>query len=115
VNPVDLLVVAVLALAVVGGLCAGFIATLYGLVSWLLSLLLAFALLGGAAKLVVDLTGIAARAARAIGFVVVLLVAEGAFALVGRFAVWPLVRIAHATALALTVAGTVTADTSAEY
>lgn len=98
VNPVDLLVVAVLALAVVGGIRAGFIATLYGLVSWLLSLVLAFGLLGPASKLIVDVAGIAAPAARAVGFVVVLLAVEGVFALVGRLAVGPLVRIVHATA-----------------
>jgi len=90
--------VAVLVLAVIGGIRAGFIATLYGLVSWLLSLLVAFASLSTAAKLVVDLTGIAAPAARAVGFIVVLLVAEGLFALGGRFAVWPLVRVVHASA-----------------
>lgn len=89
---------AVLVLAVIGGIRAGFIATLYGLVSWLLSLLVAFASLSTAAKLVVDLTGIAAPAARAVGFIVVLLVAEGLFALGGRFAVWPLVRVVHASA-----------------
>ncbi len=81
-----------------GGIRAGFIATLYGLVSWLLSLLLAFGLLGGASKIVVDLTGMAAPAARAIGFVIVLLAVEGVFALGGRFVVWPLVRVVHATA-----------------
>ncbi|MBM4434458.1 MAG: serine protease [Chloroflexi bacterium] len=97
-NPVDLLVVAILALAVVGGVRAGFIATLYGLVTWLLSLLLAFAFLGAASKAVVDLTGMAAPAARAVGFVAVLLVAEGLFALGGRFAIWPLVRVVHASA-----------------
>lgn len=96
-NPVDLLIVAVLALAVVGGIRSGFIATLYGLVTWLLSLLLAFALLGTASRAVVDLTGMAAPAARAIGFVIVLLVAEGLFALGGRFAVWPLVKVVHAS------------------
>jgi len=95
-NPVDLLVVAVLVLAVVGGIRSGFIATLYGLVSWLLSLLVAFALLSSAARIVVDLTGVPAPAARAIGFVVVLLAVEGLFALGGRFAIWPLVRAVHA-------------------
>lgn len=97
-NPVDLLVVAILALAVVGGIRAGFIATLYGLVSWLVSLVLAFALLAGAAKVAVDLTGVAAPAARAIGFVVVLLAAETVFAVLGRFAVSPLVKVVHASA-----------------
>lgn len=102
-NPVDLLVVAVLVLAVVGGIRSGFIATLYGLVSWLISLVLAFALLGAASRLVVDLTGIPAPAARAIGFIVVLLAAEGLFGLGGRFAILPLVRVVHASAAGRTV------------
>lgn len=88
-----------LVLAVIGGVRAGFIATLYGLASWLLSLVLAFAVLGGAARLVVDLTGMAAPAARALAFVVVLLAVEGGFALAGRFIVRPLVRAAHASAV----------------
>ena len=65
--------------------------------SWLVSLVLAFALLSGLAKVVVDLTGMAAPAARAVAFVVVLLAVEGVFAVGGRFAVWPLVRAIHAS------------------
>lgn len=98
-NPVDLLVVAILALAVVGGIRSGFIATFFGLVSWLISLVLAFALLGVASRLVVDATGIAAPAARAVGFVFVLLAAETVFAVLGRFAIWPLVKVVHASAV----------------
>lgn len=97
-NPVDLLIVAVLALAVVGGIRAGFIATLYGLVSWVVALLIAFALVGAVSKAVIDATAVAAPAGRAIGFVVVLLAAETAFAVLGRFAVWPLVKVVHASA-----------------
>jgi uncharacterized protein YkwD len=55
-----------------------------------------FALLGAAAQLVIDVTGMAAPAARAVGFVIVLLAVEGAFALGGRFLVVPLVRFVHA-------------------
>lgn len=95
-DPVDLLVVAVLVLAVVGGLRSGFIATLYGLVSWLLSLFVAFAALGVSSRLVIEITGIAAPAGRGVGFVSVLLLVEGVFALAGRRAVWPLVRRVHA-------------------
>ncbi len=96
-NPVDLLVVAIVALAVVGGIRAGFIATTYGLVTWVLSLVAAFALLGGASRLIVGATGMPAPAARAVAFVAVLLIVEGAFTLAGRVLVWPLVRIAHAS------------------
>lgn len=98
-NPVDLLVIAVLALAIVTGIRAGFIATLYGLASWLLSLILAFALLGPLADLIVSLSGVAAPVARAIAFVAVLLAVEGIFSLVGRVVVWPLVQVVHATGM----------------
>ncbi len=84
-------------LAVVGGIRSGFIATLYGLVSWIVSLLLAFATLAAAAEIVVELTGIAAPAARAVGFIVVLLAIEGLFAVAARFVVSPLIQSVHAT------------------
>jgi hypothetical protein len=83
-------------LAGVAGIRSGFIATLYGLVSWVVSLVLAFALLGAAAEAVIALTGLAAPAARAIAFVLVLLAIEGAFALLARSVVTPLVASVHA-------------------
>lgn len=64
--------------------------------SWVVSLVLAFALLGAASEAVVALTGVAAPAARAIAFVVVLLAIEGAFAVLSRFVVSPLVASVHA-------------------
>ncbi len=84
-------------LAVVGGIRSGFIATLYGLVSWLVALLLAFALLGAAAGVVIDLTGMPAPAARAVGFILVLLAIEGVFAVAARFLLAPLIASGHAT------------------
>lgn len=91
--------VAVVVLAIASGIRAGFIATLYGLLSWVLSLLIAFATLGAMAKAVVDIAHIPAPVARGVAFVVVLLAVEGTFALVGRFAVWPVVRFVHAMPL----------------
>lgn len=99
-NPIDLLIVAVVVLAVASGIRSGFIATLYGLLSWMLSLVVAFVALGGAARLVVDATGMPAPAARGVAFVAVLLIAEGVFAIVGRFAVWPVVRFVHMNPMA---------------
>ncbi len=64
--------------------------------SWVVSLVLAFALLGAVAEAVIALTGLAAPAARAIGFVLVLLAIEGAFALLARSVVTPLVASVHA-------------------
>lgn len=65
--------------------------------SWVVSLLLAFATLGAAAEIVVELTSIPAPAARAVGFIVVLLAIEGLFAVAARFVVAPLIRTVHAT------------------
>lgn len=98
-NPVDLLVVAVLALGIVGGIRAGFVATLYGLITWLLALVFAFALLSPAAKVVVDLTRMPAPAGRSIAFVIVLLLVEGVFSLIGRVAISPLIRLIHSTSV----------------
>lgn len=86
-----------MALAIVAGIRAGFVATTYGLVSWVLSLVLAFALLGPAAQLLVSFTGMAAPVARAIGFVAVLLVVEGLFSVGGRFVITPLISVIHSS------------------
>ncbi len=65
--------------------------------SWLLSLVLAFALLATVSTWIVGLTRMAAPEGRAVAFVIVLLVVEAAFSLVGRVVVWPLVQVVHAT------------------
>lgn len=62
-----------------------------------MSLILSFAFLGAAAATVIAFTGVAAPAARAIAFVLVLLAIEGVFALAARFLVTPLVRSVHGT------------------
>lgn len=96
-NPIDLLILALVALAVVGGVRSGFVATLYGLVTWIASLVLGFALLGSIAPLIAGLTGFAEPVARAVTFIGLLLVFEAVFSLGGRVLVWPLVRAVHAT------------------
>ena len=80
----------------VGGIRAGFVATLYGLTSWIASLLIAFALVSPLSALVVNVAGVAAPAARAIAFVIVLLAAEAAFGLGARAVIGPLVRAIRA-------------------
>ena len=88
--------VGVLLLAVVGGVRAGFIATLYGLANWLMSLVLGFALLGFVSGAIIAFTEMPAPVGRAVAFVAVLLTAETIFGLAGRIAVRPLVRTVHA-------------------
>lgn len=95
-NPIDLLVVGAVVFAAVSGIRAGFIATLYGLVSWIVSLIAAFALLSHVATLIDGLELVPEPASRAIAFVLVLLGAEAVFSLVGRFAIWPMVKVVHA-------------------
>jgi uncharacterized protein YkwD len=80
----------------VGGVRAGFVATMYGLVSWIVSLLAAFALLSPMAHGLTEWYGLSAPVSRAVGFVIILLVAEGIFSLVSRVTVVPLVRAIHA-------------------
>lgn len=65
--------------------------------------MLAFTLLGAASKVLIDLSGMPAPAARATAFVVLLLVVEGVFAIAGRLVVGPLVRAVHASAVGRTL------------
>lgn len=77
-------------LAVVSGIRAGFVSALYGLISWLASLVAAFAALPHATRLLAEAYGMNAPVARAIGFVAVLLIVEGFLALLGHVTVLPL-------------------------
>lgn len=107
-NLVDVLVLLALGLAVYEGWRAGFLATTFGLITWIVGLGVAIAAHAPAAGAVAALTGIAVPAARAIAFVVILFVAEALFAVLSRFALGPLValvRLHHATRLVDHVAG----------
>ena len=93
-NAVDLLIVAALVLAVVAGIRAGFVATLYGLITWVVAIPVALLLQGPLGALLAGL-GLAVPLARTLGFVFVLLVIEGGFALLGSFAIVPFVKRLH--------------------
>lgn len=101
-NPVDLLLVAVLVLAAIGGIRSGFVTSTYGLITWLAALLLALALQGPTAALL-SRAGLASPTARAAGFIVVLLALETAFAVLGRTVVRPIVRSLHRSRAGTTV------------
>ena len=94
-NAVDLLIVAALVLAAVAGVRAGFIATLYGLITWIVAIPVSLVLQGPLGGLLAHV-GVAAPLARTLAFVFVLLLLEGGFAVLGNMAVFPFVRRLHA-------------------
>jgi len=98
-NAVDLLLVALVALAVVTGLRAGFIATTYGLVSWVVALVIALALQGPVSSLVSSATPLPGPLARAAVFVGLLLAIETALAFVGGMLVRPIILVVHRSRL----------------
>lgn len=76
------------------GIRAGFVATLYGLVTWILAIPAALLLQGPLGSLLAG-TGLALPLARTLGFVFVLLVIEGGFAVLGTVVIAPFVRRVH--------------------
>lgn len=104
---VDLAVAAALLFAAYEGWRAGFVATVYGLATWLVGLLVAVvasAPLGAA----LSALGLNPTVSRSLAFIAVLVAAEGAFALASRHTLAPLTRAIRArdiTRLADRVAG----------
>ena len=96
-NPVDLLLVALMVLAAIAGIRSGFVTTTYGLVTWVTALLVALALQGPAAALLAG-AGLASPVGRVVGFIVVLLALETAFTFAGRLVIAPIVRALHRSA-----------------
>jgi uncharacterized membrane protein required for colicin V production len=94
-NAVDLLIVAAVVFAAAAGVRAGFIATLYALITWIVALPIALVLEGPIGGLIARV-GFAPPVARALGFVLVLLIITGVAGLIGNRAVGPLVKRLHA-------------------
>ena len=93
-NAVDLLIAAAVVLAIVTGIRAGFIKTLYGLITWIVAIPVALMLQAPFGSLIARV-GLAAPAARTIAFVTVLLVIEICFTVVGSLVVFPFVDRLH--------------------
>jgi uncharacterized YkwD family protein len=93
-SPVDAAIIALLGVAVWNGYRSGFIATLYGLATWVMSFAAAVVFQAPASDLVQHL-GLSPVSARPIAFVVVLVLVEALFSLAGWFAVNPVVRRVH--------------------
>ena len=93
-NAVDLLIAAAVVLAFVTGIRAGFIKTLYGLITWIVAIPVALMLQAPFGTLLARF-GLAAPAARTLAFVTVLLLIEIGFTVVGSAAVFPFVDRLH--------------------
>ncbi len=93
-SAVDAVILVLMAVAIWAGYRSGFIATTYGLATWIVSFAAAVVFQMQAAELV-EKFGVLPATARPIGFIVVLVVVETLFSLAGFFALTPVVRAAH--------------------
>ncbi|HUQ41069.1 MAG TPA: CvpA family protein [Candidatus Limnocylindrales bacterium] len=93
-SPVDAAIIALVGVAIWSGYRSGFIATAYGLATWVVSYAAAIVFQGPASS-VVQMFGVLPATARPIGFILVLVVVEGLFSLAGFFALTPIVRRLH--------------------
>lgn len=93
-SPIDAAIIALAGVAIWSGYRSGFIATLFGLATWIVSFAAAVVFQTPASSLVEKL-GLLPAQARPLGFVLVLVVVEVLFSLAGHFAVKPIVRAVH--------------------
>ncbi len=93
-SPIDAAIIALVGVAVWNGYRSGFIATLFGLATWIVSFAAAVVFEAPAASLVQHV-GLSPAASRPLGFVLVLILVEALFSLAGLFAVKPIVRAVH--------------------
>ena len=89
-----MLIAAAVLLAVATGIRAGFVARLYGLITWIVAIAVALIFQGPLGALLAP-SGLAAPVARTLAFVVVLLLIEIFFAVLGAGVVGPFVRDLH--------------------
>lgn len=94
VSWIDAAIVLLVATAMYGGYRSGFIATTYGLATWIVSFAAAVVFQENAAQLVERL-GVQPATARPIGFIVVLVLVEALFSIAGFLALTPVVRAVH--------------------
>lgn len=91
---VDAAIVALVGVALWAGYRNGFIATAYGLATWVVSFAGAVAFQDPAASLIAKF-GLLPAAARPVAFIVVLVLVEALFSLAGHFALTPIVKRVH--------------------
>jgi uncharacterized protein YkwD len=93
-NPIDAVIIALIGVAVWNGYRSGFVATLYGLATWVVSFAAAAVFQQPASSLVQRL-GLSPAVAPPVAFVAVLVLVEGLFSLAGFFALSPVVKRIH--------------------
>jgi uncharacterized protein YkwD len=91
---IDAALLLLIAAAVWGGYRSGFIATTYGLATWIVSFAAAVLFQPQAADLI-EKFGLSPALARPVGFIVVLVLVEALFSIAGLLALTPIVRAAH--------------------
>jgi len=95
VSSIDLLIVAAVVLAALTGVRSGFVATLYGLITWLVAIPVALVFQGPLGALLAR-SGLEAPLARTLAFIAVLLLIEIFFAVLGAGVISPMVKELHA-------------------
>ena len=93
-SPIDAAILALIGFSVWSGYRNGFIATAYGLATWIVSFATAVVFQGPAAALV-EKFGLLPANARPLAFVLVIVIVEGLFSLAGHFALAPIVKTVH--------------------
>ncbi len=93
-SAIDAAILVLVAVAIWAGYRSGFIATTYGLATWIVSFAAAVVFQSQASQLVEKL-GVLPATAHPIGFIVVLVLVEALFSLAGFFALTPVVRAVH--------------------
>ncbi len=93
-SPVDAAIIALIGVAIWSGYRSGFIATTYGLATWIVSFAAAVVFQTPAARLIQEL-GLLPATARPIAFILVLVLVEALFSLAGHFALSPIVKTVH--------------------
>src|SRR5258705_998507 len=91
---IDVAIVLLLLAAMWAGYRSGFIATIYGLATWIVSFAAAVLFQSQAARLIANF-GVSPVTAQPIGFIVVLVLVESLFSIAGFFALTPIVRAVH--------------------
>ena len=92
--PIDAAIVALIGFAIWNGYRNGFVATLYGLATWVVSFAAAVVFQQPASSLVQQF-GLNPAASHPVAFVVLLVLVEGLFSLAGFFALNPIIRSLH--------------------
>ena len=91
---IDVAIVLLLLAAIWAGYRSGFIATAYGLATWIVSFAAAVLFQSQAARLIENF-GVSPVTAQPVGFIVVLVLVESLFSIAGHLALTPIVRLVH--------------------